>query len=197
MAAQDDGRGFPPECGSAVTDERLMRLIARDDALALHQLMQRHWAYLVAFAARVLDDTDAAADVVQQAFIQLWQSRARWQPSGSVSAYLYRITRNAALNEQRGRHPHEQLDSDPEQAIAATGNTPLEAIEAEELRDAIDAAVERLPARRRSVYRLASDEHLSHEEISRRMGISQQTVANQLSAARADLRRQLRAVLDD
>jgi RNA polymerase sigma-70 factor (ECF subfamily) len=74
--------------------------------------------------------------------------------------------------------------------------TPLQSLEEHELSDALAVALDRLPARRKEVYLLARAGELSHVEISERMGISRQTVANQMTAAVAHLRRDLRPVLD-
>jgi RNA polymerase sigma-70 factor (ECF subfamily) len=183
----------PPE---PATDEELMRLLAQDDALALHELMRRFWRPIIGRVTRIVDDPDSAADIAQQTFIRLWQRRREWTPSGSVQAYVFRIARNAALNERRAHQSREQAADRRSRAAHPAPPTPLQTLEEGELRDAIAVAVDRLPSRRKEVYLLARDAELSHVEISQRMGISRQTVANQMTAAVADLRRTLSAVLD-
>ena len=58
---------------------------------------------MVAYAAGIVENPDCAQDVVQETFIRPWRRRSEWTPTGSVGAYLYRITRNVALNAQRDR----------------------------------------------------------------------------------------------
>ena len=58
----------PPE---PATDEELMRLLAEDDALALHELMRRFWRPIIGRVTRIVDDPDTAADIAQQTFIRL------------------------------------------------------------------------------------------------------------------------------
>lgn len=185
-----------PLVATAASDEALMQLIRDGDAMALHELMRRYWRPLLAYATQILRDPDAAADMVQQTFIRLWQKRDCWKPSGTVSAYVHRIARNAALNERRARAARLQRDDVQAQVEPTSPWTPLHALEEKELRDALRVALDRLPPRRREVYLLARDEELTYLEIAARMGISPQTVANHLSAAVVDLRRHLRVLLE-
>jgi RNA polymerase sigma-70 factor (ECF subfamily) len=178
------------------TDEALMELLRQDDALALHELMQRFWLPIIARVSRILDDPDGAADIAQQTFIRLWQQRHRWTSSGGVSAYIFRIARNGALNERRARLAREHAMDRQGRAESAVPPTPLQSLEEHELRDALADALQRLPARRKEVYLLARTGGLSHLEISEMMGISRQTVANQMTAAVAALRRDLSQILD-
>ena len=173
-----------------------MRLVAQDDALALHELMRRFWRPIIARVARIVDDADAAADIAQQTFIRLWQRRQEWTPSGNVKAYIFRIARNGALNERRARLAREHAAERRSRAEHPVPPTPLQSLEEHELRDALAVALDRLPARRKEVYLLSRGGELSHLQISEMMGISRQTVANQMTAAVADLRRGLSAVLD-
>lgn len=179
------------------SDERLMELIHQDDALALRQLMVRYWQPVVAYTRKILEDPDAAADMAQYTFIKVWQNRAQWIPSGKVGAYIFRIARNAVVNELRSRRSRSQLsESRGPDNFRASWN-PLELLEEKELRSALEQALHRLPPRRREVYLLARDGGLSHVEISEVMGISPQTVANQMSSAISDLRRYLAGVLEE
>ena len=73
--------------------------------------------------------------------------------------------------------------------------TPLQTLEEKELRAGLEAALRLLPERRKEVFMLARFQRLTYDEIAALMGISPQTVANQMSAALADLRRHLVAHL--
>lgn len=199
MRGCDEGQCPPaPAFADAATDEALMELISQDDALALHQLMRRYWESVVTYTRRLVGgDPDSAADIAQQVFIRLWQARKRWRPSGTVRAFIFRIAQNAASNERRACCARSRLDENCRRDPNHPPWTPLQSLEEKELREALTAALGRLPPRRREVYRLARDHDLSYLEISTVMGISPQTVANQMSAAVADLRRHLSAVLDE
>lgn len=175
-------RNLPP-------DRELIEGIRAGDARTLSRLQTAYWDLLVQFAGRILDGSSDPQDVVQEAFIRLWTHRERWGDDGSVRSLLYTVTRNAALDERRrlARSARTSLAADP----PAPEPVPSEDAVAEELRRAAAEAVSRLPPKRQEVFRLAREEGLTYAEIAGVMGVSPQTVANQMSLALADLRRAL------
>ena len=156
----------------------------------LDELLTLHWGPLVAYAQRLLDDVASAEDVVQHAFVRLWESRRAMPEGDGARALLYRVVRNLAFNERRRHRIHdhwtlEQLVDEPEVL-------PADALlEQKELRTAIESAVEQLPPRRREIFVLSRFHELSNEEISAVLAISPQTVANQLVSAMRTLRQLL------
>jgi RNA polymerase sigma-70 factor, ECF subfamily len=180
-------------------DIGLMLLIRDDDSDAFGALLKSYWGPLVTYAARFLTDQSDAEDVVQETFIQVWKRRKEWVPSGSVSGYLYRITRNFALNALRQR----QVRRRPEEALAegtleyAMPSAPDEDFDSAQLRHEIETAVAALPDRRREVFVLSRYHGLTHREIAQAMDISVQTVSNQMTAALASLRTSLARFLPD
>lgn len=162
---------------------------------ALDDLIQRYWHALVAYAARMLDDADAAEDVVQDALLSVWSERDRWTPSDRLRGFLYQVTRNLALNELEKRKVRERWAETAKRQPRRKVPTPHDLTEQAELQAFLDAAVEALPPRRREVFILARYHAHSYGEISKIMNISPQTVANQMSAALDDLRRALRPQL--
>jgi len=178
-------------------DGELMHRIRASDARALEAAIQRYWAPLVAFAQRMLGWTDGAEDAVQDAFVSLWERRAGWQSSDSLRGLLYSIVRNQTLNEQRRRSVRVRWLAGERRARVGFNPTPLDWLEEDELAVAVRQAIEALPARRREVFALARYHGLSYREIAATMGISSQTVANQMSAAMDELRGALRSFLSE
>lgn len=174
-------------------DQTLMEGIRDGSRTALRILMQRYWGPLVGYAAMVAESRDDAEDVVQETFVRVWRLRARWTRSGSVNAYLYRITRNLALNARRDRKAQQGRDERFGGAIFGAGSrrNPERDFETESLRAEVEAAIADLPDRRREVFILARFHGLTHREIARTLGLSPQTVANHMSVALADLRKAL------
>lgn len=159
-------------------------------------MLDLYWQPILAYAIRMLGDKDTAEDVAQRTFIRLWEYRTRLKPNRSIRSFLYKVTRNLALNEQRSRKvraewreraPAEQQPSNP---------TPIQALEGKELRTAAEDAIEALPPRCREVFELARFENLSYRQIAQTMEISPQTVANQISAALSKLREALAGHLE-
>jgi RNA polymerase sigma-70 factor (ECF subfamily) len=189
------GRTTVPDLAARSTFEaEVMSRLASGDEEALSDLMNLYWRPLQEYAAGLLGSSDAAEDVAQEAFVRLWDRRADWHP-GSVRAYLYRSARNLALNEQRhGRVRGRWLLVFRQRPHTAAGSA-ADAVEELELHAAARRAVQRLPPRRREVFLLARFHGLSYKQIAEIMGISQQTVANQMSSAIGELRVFLAAFL--
>lgn len=157
------------------------------DAEALGELLRRFWHPLVAYASRLLGDTAAAEDVVQHAFVRLWE-RGHAVPVGeAVRPFLYRVVRNLAANEWR-RQQTQRSWLDDEFLLSPTVAVPGQGLEEDELAAALAAAVERLPGRRREVFVLSRYHALTNSQIAEVLSIAPQTVANQLVSALRELR---------
>lgn len=174
----------------AAETRQLLHRIRLGDASALDGLLAVYWKPLVRYAYALLGSKDDAEDVVQDVFVELWNRRLNWRDIESIRPYLYRSTRNRALNERRrrkvriawfGANRHEQRHPP----------TPAETLQTQELQRAVEAALASLSPRRREVFLLYTGHSLSYHEIGAIMGISYQTVANHMSAALRDLRRAL------
>lgn len=175
-------------------DDELIERIRSGDPGTLQLLMTAHWSGLLQYADRIVGGSSDPQDVVQEAFIRFWTRRERWGEEGSVRALLYTLTRNAALDERRRAARSERV------AQAAEGprapSRPSAEAEASQLRRAASRAVSALPPKRQEVFRLSREQGLSYAEIAEVMGVSPQTVANQMSLALTDLRGALAPFLE-
>lgn len=174
----------------------LVKQLRRGESGALDECMELLWAPLLGYATRLLNSRDGAEDVVQTAFIRLWNSRLGLKEDGSVGAYLYRTVRNLSIDEQRKSRLRRLWQSHNGAGRHSKTPTPLEEVQAGQLAGAIEKALRGLPARRREVLELARFHRLTYREIAEVLDISPQTVANQMSAALTQLRIDLAAHLD-
>lgn len=175
-----------------------MARIQEGSAAALQELMDRLWGELVRFAAWEMGgDTDAARDVVQEAFIYLWRHRSTWVGSGSPRAYLYRIVRHQILDEKRRGRVRTAWAARERLRPPSAPPTPEDLLAATRLQEAFARASSSLPARRREAFNLVVLRGLSHREAADVLDVAEQTVANQVSAALREIRTALRAVSDE
>lgn len=173
-----------------LSDPELMLHIRDGDTSALETLIDRYWKPLIRYAARLVDSLDAAEDVVQEAFVAVWNQRASWTPVGTPQAFLYGVVRNGALQQRRKRELRDRKA--PELArLRQPTPTPFDVTTHEELDRALQSAIRSLPPRRREAFVLVRFHQLSLGEVAEVMGVSAQTVANHVSMAVAELRRVL------
>jgi len=141
-----------------------------------------------------LGDELGAEDVLQIIFVKIYRGLPGFRFEASLATWIYRITLNECLNQQRGRSPQPipfeaLLGSDDEMDIGAAAD--LEHAEGER-REIIHRAVMELSPKLRAVVSLKYLEGLSYEEIASVLQCSQGTVASRLNRALRNLEARLR-----
>jgi RNA polymerase sigma-70 factor (ECF subfamily) len=175
-----------------VPDETLVAALARGDQRALAQLVQRHGGWAARFAERMTGSPQVAEEVVQNAFLRLWNSAERWEGRSRFTTWFYRVLHNLAVDElRRRRSGHEELD----EALEDPAATPPQLLEQERRAARVRAALERLPERQRAALVLRHYEGCSQGEAAQILGISEGALESLLSRGRATLREQLRGEL--
>jgi len=173
----------------------ILESLRSGDSEALGQLMDRLWAPLVGYSRRILPDGFDPQDVVQEAFVRLWARRTQLREDGSLKALLYTTVRNASLDELRTTRRRQRLQAAGPQP--SRPRTPYENVHGAELQRLAAGAVAQLPEKRQEVFRLVREEGLSYRDTAEVLGLSEQTVANHMSLALADLRTAMRPYLSD
>lgn len=178
-------------------DQLLTARFVRGDEGALAEIIQLYWRSVVTYTAAYVGSSDAAQDIAQESFARLWQQRSQWIAGRPVRPFLFRVAHNLARNEQRHRRVREHWVVSEGAEPVRTSPSVAQIYDAHVLSDEARRAICALPERRRQVFILARFEELSYREIAELMGISVQTVANQMSAALADLRSALEPFMDE
>ncbi len=161
-------------------DELITRVVARDHR-ALMALYDRHGRMAFALAYRVLGDAQAAEEVVQDAFLQVWRRAETFDPArgSGARAWLLTIVRNRAvdgLRRRSGRLREATPLEDVEATAASTAPGPWAEVSSGLDRERVRAAVAELPREQQDAIRLAYFDGLSHGEIADRTGIPLGTV---------------------
>jgi RNA polymerase sigma factor (sigma-70 family) len=142
-------------------------------------------------ATRWVGDRDLAADVVQEAFLSLWQSRHSYRPErGPIGGLLYTLVHRRAVDLLRRRASWpvvEPLDRHHETCIPANQPGPDElASAADQLRRVLDA-LDGLPLATSQPFRMAWLHEYRTSEIADQLGVPQGTVKNRILSARRQL----------
>jgi RNA polymerase sigma-70 factor (ECF subfamily) len=128
-------------------------------------------------AAAVSGDREAAADIVQEAFVRAVRELGRFAGRGSLEAWVWKIVVNASRNHRRDAQPTRSLADDQP---STNGHAPTKEA-------AIAAAVAALPERQRLVLFLRYYADLDYGAIAQALDISAGTVGATLHAARSAL----------
>jgi RNA polymerase sigma-70 factor, ECF subfamily len=179
-----------PETGAELhaSDAALIRRIVRRDESALAALYDRYAGVLFSVLNRILRDTQAAEEILQDIFYQLWRTASRFDPSrGSLGGWLLVIARNRAISRLR-RHNPAAGEEIGENSVVVPGNLES-AVAREELLGRIKSALDGLPQEQRAVLELAYFQGLTHSEIARHTGDPLGTVKTRLRIAVETLKR--------
>ena len=149
--------------------ESTVEACARGDAAALHALYARESRWLLGVAQRIVRDRDAAHDVLQDAFVQIWQRASTYQRAlGSARGWIYTVVRHKALDEsrraQREMPAGDLLEELSAQAAEMTTPSPVHADA-----DALSRCLDALDSTKRDCIVSAFVEGLTHEQIAARL----------------------------
>src|SRR6478609_6062090 len=143
---------------SHLADEDLMQLVRRGDAAAFETVYERHATAAFSLAYRMTGTRNLAEDVVQEAFLSLWRSGARYDRTrGSVRTWVLGIVHNRAIDALRRGMVHERRrasDEGLEERFDSGERTDVEAARREEAAS-VRAALDQLPAEQCKVIELA------------------------------------------
>ena len=186
-------------------DRADMQRLASDHEAALNDLMERHGPKLFHYLIRCLQNEEDAADVAQEAFMRVYQNRAKFDPSQRFSTWLYAIATNLVKDRYRyrTRHPQVSLDAENEstgndfrESLPERGPTPSDTLAAEERARMVRRAVAALPEELRVPLLLSEYEELPHAEIGAILKCSGKGVETRLYRARQQLRASLGRLLE-
>jgi len=172
-------------------EQLYIQKLKRGDELALEYFFNKYYKYLVVTAYKILHDDFMAKDIVQDVFFHLWEKRSSWEII-DIKSYLRRAVYNKSIDvirkkKRKGGWTEEITDIDHPQE----SSNIMENIEANELQEKINKAIDSLPDRCRTIFCLSRFENLSHKEIASQLDISVKTIENQITKALKIMRKHI------
>ena len=184
-----------PNCDEQDAQD-MARLAGGHDA-ALNDLMDRHAERLFHFLVRSLQNETDAADLAQETFVKIFQSRAKFNPQQKFSTWLFTIASNLVRDRYRWRSRHQQVSLDAENdqtesslkdTLTAVDPPPDQSLQTEERADEVRKAVAALPEDLKQPLILALYEDLPQAEIATILKCSVKAVETRIYRARQQLR---------
>ena len=176
----------------SINEKRLLTELKNGSFHAFERLYNMYSGKLYNFIMRISSGNQyMAEEVVQSAFIRVWEVRERVEPESSFISFLCTIAKNLLMN----MYQRQTVEYVYNEYLKNTGvdrdSQTEESIDLRFLNESIDSLAEELPAQRKKIFILSKRQNYTNKEIAEMMGISESTVATQLSLAVKFMREQL------
>ena len=176
----------------SINEKRLLTELKNGSFHAFERLYNMYSGKLYNFIMRISSGNQyMAEEVVQSAFIRVWEVRERVEPESSFISFLCTIAKNLLMN----MYQRQTVEYVYNEYLKNTGvdrdSQTEESIDLRFLNEYSDSLAEELPAQRKKIFILSKRQNYTNKEIAEMMGISESTVATQLSLAVKFMREQL------
>jgi RNA polymerase sigma-70 factor (ECF subfamily) len=175
-------------------DHELLALLREGNGQAFAVLVERHTERFYRLAYRYLQNKEAAEDVVQDAFVKLWENPGLWQPerNSRFTTWFYRVVVNLCLDARKKKKP-EPLE-DPT-VVADDREAVEDAMVRLQEQKILEREIAALPERQRMALNLCFDEELSNQEAADAMGLKLKALQSLIMRAKTTLKERMKAYL--
>lgn len=158
-----------------------------------------YYPKLVRFSEKYLLSREDAENVVQDAFLYLWEENKTAEGIENLNAYLFALVKNRSIDLLRKKQTVDKNKLHIEEYQLQEYRLILQAMEsfddtllADDINTIINAALDRLPQRCREIFVLSKIEGLKYAEISKKLDLSTHTVRNQMAIALKKMKEELK-----
>jgi len=175
----------------------LQSQVAIGDTRAFRQIFDALFSNLTKFSFSFVHSKEAATEIVDELFVQLWIKRADIMKINDLRVYLYTATKNASLNyiskkaKQIEVEPYENLIVQMTDLVS-----PEQIMITKEMLQKIKEAVDSLPPRCKLIFKFVREDGLSYSEVAEILGLSVKTIDAQMVIAVARIRGKLMNVIE-
>ena len=178
-----------------LSEEKINHLVHRitedDDEVALRELIFLYSSKLFAYALRFTKSREYAEELVQETFVRLWMHRKNLKQGLSFNAYLFTIIKHLAFDFLKKAAQETEMKAALLEGHVSLSN-PVEAgLTYEEYEQTALHAIDQLSPRRQVIYKLSRDNGMTYEEIALHLGISKNTVKEQIAQATRSIKEYL------
>ncbi len=193
-------RGYAGEMGGlrlydVADDGQLMELIRQKDPAALEMLYDRYEGMIYSFAYRIVKDSMAAEEVMQELFMRIWKNAEQYDSAkGKLSTWMFTVTRNIAIDQLRKKNsgvPQQPAGSEELQQVRDTGTMTEDMVELMMVGEQVREALQELSRDQQQVVDLIYYQGLTQQEVAIRVAVPLGTVKSRVRLAMKQLQKRL------
>jgi RNA polymerase sigma-70 factor, ECF subfamily len=165
------------------------------DIIEFEKIYHKSFNILCNKAYRMINDADAARDIVQNVFLRVWDMKETLVISTTMEGYLYKAVINESLNYLDTKKRFFNVQADKEVINIAGDKSSEEEIHFAELQQKVNDLLDQLPPKCRKVFLLSRFEEMTYKEIADFLNISVNTVDNHIKKALDVFRKALKSIV--
>ena len=179
---------------SNYTDEELLSLIKWDDKEAFDALFNKYSRKVSSFAFSKVNCENATQEIVQDIFTNIWEKRHTLNIA-SVTAYLFTAVKYEAINHIKKEITHRKHHKLYKAFVRISEESTLRSVQYNDLKEALEEGVAKLPAKTQLVFNLSRLEGKSISEIALKLNLSEKAIKYHISRSLKELRLYLKEFL--
>ena len=177
-------------------ERQVIAQLKKGEKAAFRQIYYNYYGMLYNLGVQYLSDNDEAREVVQNAFLKLWEIRTQINDNSNIRNYLFTLVKNSCLNQIKRRqlilnHNEKIRRKELDYHYESLHRLNFDYMEFKELKEKIDEAIEKLPGHCKKVFSMSRFEGLRNSEIAEQLEISEKTVEAHMTKALKILRVEL------
>lgn len=165
------------------SEKKILKKIKEGDIKEYEALFKEYYERLCEFGLKYLRNLEYAEEIVQDTFYNIWKNRETLNIKTSLKAYLYTAVRNNCLQELRTKSLDIKYENYYKSHYVNDSISPMDELNAKELSNVIDNALNSLPERCRIIFQMSRNEGLKYHEIAEKLSISIKTVEANMGKA--------------
>lgn len=162
-------------------DESVVKLFANGDMKAFDSIYSTFNQKLQRFIFTLIKTEPDTEDIVQEVFVKVWENREKLKNYSSFDSYLFTIAYNTTISLLRTRvkeNKYVELIKSMQNEVDEPDF--VEGYDSDEMNEKINLLIEKMPPRQREVFKMKYFQNCSYKEIAETLGVSTNTVDNQI-----------------
>ncbi|WP_120272251.1 RNA polymerase sigma factor [Mangrovibacterium diazotrophicum] len=165
-------------------DESLVRRFTLGDMQAFDEIYSMFNYKLQKFIFSLVKNPTDTEDLVHEVFVKVWENKEKLKAHSAFNSYLFTIGYNTTISFLRRRvHDTRYVEYVKSVQVETDEVDLVEQLDTEEMREALNVLVEKMPERQREVFKMKHFENCSYKEIAEALNISVNTVENHIVKA--------------
>ena len=172
-------------------EKTLLAMVATGDRQAFTQLYTAHLNNLYHYIFLFTKSKEETEEILQEIFIKIWEKREKLPEVDSLKNYLFRFAKNKLLDKIRHLQIRQRVFSEIKRTTDSSETTTSDQCAYREYYRLVQLAIEKLPNKRKLIFRLNIENGLSQDEIAMQLNISKSVVKKQIYSASHSVREYL------